>query len=86
MEYLDSTEVGVSGTGQSSLLAWVHSGDTDLVELAFQARSDTARYWGAYTGSTGDFEVQRTSLRVHVAASTSPTSESAAVERIFSHP
>ena len=86
MEYLDSTEVGVSGTGQSSLLAWVHSGGTDLVELAFQARSDTARYWSVYAGSTGDFEVQRTSLRVPVAADASPASESAAVERIFSPP
>ena len=42
-EHLHSTEVGVGGTSQSSPLTWVHSWDTDLVELAFPARSVTAR-------------------------------------------
>ena len=43
MEHSDSTEICITGTSSSSLLAWVHSGDTDLVELAFRALSATAR-------------------------------------------
>ena len=43
MGHSDSTEVYVTGTSSSSLLAWVHSRDTDLVELAFRALSVTAR-------------------------------------------
>ena len=58
MVHLDSTEVCVISTSSSSALDRVHSGDTDLVELAFQAKSDTARYWSTYAGGTGDVEVQ----------------------------
>ena len=44
---------GVDGTGQ----------DTDLVELAFQATSVTARDREVYAGSVGKFGISRASLR-----------------------